>query len=53
MTITTAAGATTCGPGDHFELACATAHSEAYGSAGAKVLIGRKVQATDREAPRS
>lgn len=53
MTIHTASGAVTCGPGEDFELARGTSHSEAYGSSGAKVLIGRKVQVTDQEPPRS
>lgn len=42
LSVTTAEGTTTCRAGDVFELAGGIPHSEQYGPAGARVLVGRR-----------
>lgn len=42
LEVTTAYGTTTCRAGDHFELEGGIPHSEQYGPAGARVLVGRR-----------
>lgn len=42
LTVVTASGRTTCGPGDTFELAAGIPHTEHHGPQGARLLIGRR-----------
>ena len=44
LSVTTARGTVTCRAGDLFELAGGIVHSELYGPAGAKVLVGRRAR---------
>ncbi len=41
LSVTTAAGTTTCGAGDTYSLAGGIPHSELYGPEGARILVGR------------
>lgn len=46
MTVETDAAAMTCHPGDTFEVAANTPHTETVGKDGARVLIGRRAIAS-------
>lgn len=43
ISVVTADGTTTCGPGDTFTLNSGTTHHEEYGPAGARLLFSRRV----------
>lgn len=43
VSVVTATGTTTCGPGDTFSLQSGVPHHEEYGPEGARFLVGKRV----------